>query len=378
MNLIYKLFRQDPNSREGIISTTSGLGIAVNLLIAALKVLVGTLASSIAIVSEGVNNAADALTSVLTLVGTKLATRHPDEKHPFGYGRIEYLTSLVISGLILFTGAQMLISSVKLVFAPEELSISAVSLAVVAVSAVIKFFLGVYTIRQGKKADSSALEAVGMDCRNDSFASVVTILSALVFLILGWNLDAFVGIFTSILILKAGIEVLSGTVSDLLGRPGEKELAATLYKEIRSTPGILNAADMMLHNYGPESFSGSVNVEMDQSKTVGEIYEILHDLQLRIMHEHKVVMVFGVYAVDNDRETARALRKTIAAFVSGKEHVKSYHAVYQDPKSNKLYCDLVVDYSLRDWDALRQEFTAYMAERFPDKTLELTIETEFV
>lgn len=378
MNFIYKLFRQDPNSREGIISTTSGLGIAVNLLIAALKVLVGALASSIAIVSEGVNNASDALTSVLTLVGTKLAGKHPDEKHPFGYGRIEYLTSLVISGLILFTGAQMLISSVKLVFAPEELSISALSLAVVAVSAVIKFFLGVYTIRQGKKADSSALEAVGMDCRNDSFASVITILSALVFLMFHWNLDAFVGIFTSILILKAGLEVLSGTVSDLLGRPGEKELAATLYKEIRATPGILNAADMMLHNYGPESFSGSVNVEMDQSKTVGEIYEVLHDLQLRIMHEHRVVMVFGVYAVDNNHDYIKTLRKTVGAFVSSREHVKSFHAVYLDPKSDKLYCDLVVDYGLRDWDALRQEFTAYMAERYPDKTLELTLETEFV
>lgn len=378
MQFIYKLFRLDPDSREDIITATSGLGIAVNLLIAALKVVVGTLASSIAIVSEGVNNASDAATSVLTLVGTKLAGKHPDEDHPFGYGRIEYLTSLIISVLILITGFEMLTSSVKLVFHPEELSISTLSLVVVAVSAVIKFFLGLYTMKMGKKASSGALEAVGIDCRNDSFFSVVTILSALVFLLFHLNVDAYVGIFTSFIILKAGLEVLKDTVSDLLGRPGEKELASKLYKEIRSTEGILNAADMMLHNYGPDAYSGSVNIEVDHSKSVGEVYEFLHDLQLRIMHEHHVTMVFGIYAVDNDHDYIKALRKTIGQYVKNTDHVKSFHAVYLDPNSNKLYCDLIVDYALRDWDALRADFTAYMAEHYPEKELELTLETEFV
>lgn len=378
MQFIYKLFRLDPDSRDGIITATSGLGIAVNLLIAALKVVVGTLASSIAIVSEGVNNASDAATSVLTLVGTKLAGKHPDEDHPFGYGRIEYLTSLIISVLILITGFEMLTSSVKLVFHPEELSISTLSLVVVAVSAVIKFFLGLYTMKMGKKASSGALEAVGIDCRNDSFFSVVTILSALVFLLFHLNVDAYVGIFTSFIILKAGLEVLKDTVSDLLGRPGEKELASKLYKEIRSTEGILNAADMMLHNYGPDAYSGSVNIEVDHSKSVGEVYEFLHDLQLRIMHEHHVTMVFGIYAVDNDHDYIKALRKTIGQYVKNTDQVKSFHAVYLDPNSNKLYCDLIVDYALRDWDALRADFTAYMAEHYPEKELELTLETEFV
>ena len=142
MKFFYRLFRQDPESREGIISMTSGLGIVVNLLIAAAKVIIGLISSSMAIISEGVNNATDALTSVLTLVGTKLAKKHPDEKHPFGYGRIEYLTSLVIAILILVTGTEMLISSVKLVIHPEEMSVSWLAIAIVAGSAVIKFILG--------------------------------------------------------------------------------------------------------------------------------------------------------------------------------------------------------------------------------------------
>ncbi len=378
MKFLYKLLKQDPSSREGIISVTSVLGILANLLIAAVKVVIGLLASSIAIMSEGVNNASDALTSVLALIGTKLAGKHPDEKHPFGYGRIEYLTSLVIAILILVTGVEMLTSSVKLVFAPEEMSISILSLIIIAVSALIKFFLGIYTIRMGKKADSSTLEAVGIDCRNDSFISVITILSAVIFLVFHLSIDAYVGIFTSLIIIKAGLEVLRDTVGDLLGRPGEKELANKLYKEIRSTDGILNAADMMLHNYGPDAYSGSVNVEIDQSKSVGDVYQFLHELQLRIMHEYHVTMVFGVYAVDNDREYSKELRRTVGQFVTSHEHVKSFHAVYLDPHSDKLYCDLVVDYNLRDWEPLKEEFSAYMKEKCPDKTLELTIETEFV
>lgn len=378
MNLICKILRQDPESREGIIAGTSGLGIIINLLVAAIKVVLGLLASSIAIVSEGVNNASDALTSVLTLVGTKLAGKKPDEKHPFGYGRIEYLTSLIIAIAIIVTGVEMLTSAIDLIFHPTEMDISYVALIAVAVSAVVKFFLGVYTIKMGKKADSGALVAVGLDCRNDSYVSIITIASAIVFIVFHFSIDAYVGVFTSLLILKAGLEVLKDTVSELIGRPGEAELAAKLYKEIRSTEGVYNAVDMMLHNYGPEAYSGSVNIEIDHSKTVGEVYQFIHELQLRIMHEYNVTMVFGIYAVDNDHEEAKQARITVSNFVKSHENVKSFHAVYFDHNTDKLYCDLIVDYKLKDWDQLRKEFTAYMAEHYPEKELELVIETEYV
>ena len=378
MNLIYKLFRQNPENRDGIITVTSGLGIAVNIVLALLKIIIGALASSIAIISEGVNNFADVVSALLTLVGSKLAKMHPDEKHPFGYGRIEYLVSLVISVLILVTGIEMVSSSVKLIITPEALNISYLALAVVAGSAVVKFFLGIYTIKMGNKANSSALVGVGVDCRNDSFASIITIVSSLAFLLFDWSIDAYAGILISLLILKAGFELLRDTVADLLGRPGEHELAGKLYKEIRGTEGIISAADMMLHNYGPDAWSGSVNVEIDHKKTVGEIYQVLHALQLRIMHDYQVTMVFGIYAVDNDHEQIRELRKKIADFIKDKEYVDSYHAVYVSEEEQKIYCDFIVDYRLKDWDKLREDFTAYIAELYPQYALELTLETEFV
>lgn len=378
MKVFYKLFRQDPESRDGIIATTSGIGIIANLFIALVKIIVGLLASSIAIVSEGANNAADVLSSVMTLLGAKLAKKHPDETHPFGYGRIEYLSGLVIAVVILVTGIEMLISSIKLVFHPEDISVSYLALATVAFSAIIKFFLGNYTIKMGKKAGSGALEAVGVDCRADSFASTVTIISAIVFIAFSWNIDAYAGVITSLLIIKAGYDALMGTVGDIIGRPGDEELAAKIYKEVRSTEGILAAVDMMLHNYGPDAWSGSVNVEIDHKKTVGEIYQFLHELQLRIMQEYHVIMVFGVYAVDHDGAYIKELRKNISSFARAKENVKSFHAVYIDEKRDEIYCDFIVDYKLRDWEALEAEFLEYMSGLYPDKKTILTIETEYV
>ena len=375
---ICRILRLDPDSRDSIITTTSGLGIAVNLLIASAKVIVGIIASSIAIISEGVNNASDALTSVLTLIGAKLAKKHPDSKHPFGHGRVEYLTSLVIAAFILFTGIELIIGSVGKIIEPTDPSISYLSLIFIAVTAVIKLFLGLYTIKMGKKAGSEALVGVGLDCRNDCFASIITILAAVVFLVFRVSLDAYAGILTSLLILKAGIDILTETVSLIIGKPGDKELAEQIYREIRSTEGIVNAADLMLHNYGPDAYSGSVNVEIDHEKTVGEVYAILHALQLRIMHEHKVTIVFGIYAVDNDHEDSRQIRKELASFVREHKHITSYHAVYIDPNTDDIYCDLVVDYDLRDWGALEKEFKEYMATLHPDKSIMLTIETDFV
>lgn len=366
------------SERGRIISSTSTLGIVVNVALAAIKVVAGLLASSIAIVSEGVNNAADALTSVLTLVGTKLAGKHPDEKHPFGYGRIEYLTALVISVVILVSGIQMTIESVSLIFKPEPLEISYVSLTIVAVSAVVKFFLGIYTIARGKSVSSDALVGVGAECRGDAYVSIITIITAVLFLTTGISIDAWAGLLMSAIIMKAGGEVLMKTVSELIGRPGEKELAQKIYSLVRNTPGVAGAADMMLHNYGPNAWSGSVNVELDHALSVGEVYSFLHQLQLKIMHEHKVTMVFGVYAVDNDHEESVKVRKAVASFVRAHENVKSFHAVYFEPGTNKLYCDLIVSYALRDWDALRAEFLAYMKTEFPNNEVELTIETDFV
>ncbi|MBQ2896364.1 MAG: cation transporter [Oscillospiraceae bacterium] len=378
MNLLYKLLRQNPASREGVVVTTSALGLLVNLPVAVVKIVIGLLSSSLAILSEGAHNAADAATSLLTIVGTKLANRRPSKKYPFGFGRIEYLTGLVIAGLILVTGVEFLLSAVEQIRHPVTTSIAPASLWIIAGSAVIKLALGLYTIRTGKRVGSAALEAVGVESRNDSLISTVTILSALVYIIFGVSVDAWAGLFTAALILKAGLELLLETLDDLLGTTPDKELADKLYKEIRACPLVINAADLCLHNYGPDSYRGSANLELAYDKSVEEVYATIHELQLRIMHELGVTMVFGIYAVDNTSPDSRALRACVAQFVRQAEHVESYHALFRSEKEKRIYCDFIVDYELRDWEKLERDFAAYMAEQYPGYSIELTVETAYI
>ena len=378
MKLLYKILKQKPNTREGITITTSALGILVNTLLAVIKILVGISVGSIAIISEGANNASDSATSLITIVGTKLSNMHPNKKHPFGFGRIEYLTSLLISILILITAVELFIGSVKLIFAPMSLSISYVTLGIIAGSAVVKFILGTYTVRMGKKVSSNSLIAVGVDCRNDAFVSAVTILSSLIFLLFDFSLDSYAGIITSLFIFKTGIDILKETISNLLGKPASEDLVEKIYAEIKKVPCILGAADLMLHNYGPDAYSGSINLEIDHEKTIGDIYEAVHELQLHIMHQYGIVMVFGMYAVDSDHENVKIMRTQIAEFVASFEHITGFHALYLAPNTNEIYCDLVVDYELRDWEKLKTEFTEYMNKLYPDYRLVLTIENNYV
>jgi len=378
MMFLYKLLKQDSKSREGVVVTIATLGIVVNLIMAIIKIAIAITSSSMAIMSEGINHAADSATSLLTIIGTKLAGKHPTKEHPFGFGRIEYITSIVIAVLIIVTGVELLKDSLELVFHPEPIEITYTTIAIIAISAIMKLSLGQYTIQEGKRVDSGSLVAVGLENRADSIVSVVTILSSLTFLLFDICLDAYAGIFTSLFILKAGVEVIQETLSELLGRKGDKEIASELYKIIRKEPIVYNAADMMLHNYGPDAYSGSVNIEVDNKFSLNEIYTAIHKLQLKIMHEMNITMVFGIYAVNQDHELLKEMRQHIVEFIRKHENVISYHALYIHPDREDIYCDLVVDYDLKDWDSLREEFTSYMKEKYPNRKLELVIETEYV
>ena len=313
------------SSRQERIIRTSVVGILVNLLIAAVKIMIGTLASSIAIVSEGINNATDAGSSFLTYIGTKLSGKHPDEKHPFGYGRIEYLTGMVVGVLILYAGLGMLKESVEGILHPSDMNVSILTVLIVARTSRNQiYYWEMYTIKVGKSVESEVLLAVGEDGRNDSYFSGLTILSSVIFLFTGFSLDAYAGIVFSFVVIKSGVDTLKNTASDLIGRSGKEELARKLYKEIRATDGVISAIDMMLHDYGPDSYSGSVNIEIDHKRSIGEVYEEIHRLQLRIMEEYHVTMVFGIYAVDEDTAAIVDIRRYIGKFVRVNEHVKSF------------------------------------------------------
>lgn len=364
--------------RDKIIFKTALMGIGANILLFGVKLTLGIVTHSISIISEAVNSATDVVSSVLTIIGNRLARKHPDKQHPFGYGRVEYLVSLLIVAVFLVSGSELLGNSIVLVFHGSDFSISYVALGILCLSFILKFALALYTMARGKECESAALRAVGKEFLNDSLSSLLTIAISMIYLLTDQVYDAYVGVIISLLLMKNGFELLKDTVEDLLGRKGKYELAKAIYQEVQKETDIVSAADLILHNYGPGRYHGSLNVEIDHKKTVGEVYKHIHDLQLRIMHQYNVVMVFGIYAIDNDNEDTALLRKRIAAYLHDHPDIRSYHALYIAEEEKAIYLDFIVDYGVADWQKVEDDFRAYLLNFYPDYRLELVVETEYI
>ena len=204
-------------NREKQIIQISVVGIITNLILAVVKIMIGFISGSIAIISDAVNNLTDSSSSLITIIGTKLAQKRPDEKHPFGFGRIEYLTSMIIGIIVIVTGIQMIISSVKGIFHPDTVDYNFWIIIVLLITVAAKTFLGTYTEKQGEKLNSGALVASGKDAKNDAIISSVTIISAIIYMITNFSIDSYSGLLISIFILKAGLEVLGDTINKILG-----------------------------------------------------------------------------------------------------------------------------------------------------------------
>ena len=200
-------------NREQIIVRTSYVGIAVNILLAAFKAIVGLASHSIAVVLDAVNNLSDALSSVITILGAKLAGKKPDRKHPLGHGRIEYISAMIVSAIVLYAGITSLVESVKKIIEPDEVSYTTISLVIIGVAVVAKILLGRYVKAKGESVGSGALVASGTDAMSDAILSFAVLVTALVYTFTGISLEAYVGVIISIFIIKAGIEMISDTIS---------------------------------------------------------------------------------------------------------------------------------------------------------------------
>ena len=269
-------------NRRAQIVRTSVVGIIANVLLAAFKAVVGIIASSVAIVMDAVNNLSDALSSVITIIGTKLSQRPADRKHPFGYGRVEYFSAIIIAVIVLSAGITSLIESVKKIFNPTEPSYTTATLIVIIVAIVVKLVLGYYVKKKGKQLNSDALIASGSDALFDAIITTATLVSAGIMLIWGFSLDGILGAIISIVIIKAGIEMLASPVNELLGSRVSPELVKEIKHEIMEVEGVRGVYDVILHNYGPEVMIGSLHISVLDTMSAHEI----HGLTRRIdVHE---------------------------------------------------------------------------------------------
>ena len=285
-------------AREKTIVRTSILGIVANVLLAAFKAVVGVVSNSIAITLDAVNNLSDALSSVITIVGTKLAGRAPDKRHPMGYGRIEYLTAMIISAIVLYAGITAGVESVQKIVSPETPDYSAAALVVVAAGVVAKVLLGRHVQSVGRRVNADSLVASGQDALSDAVLSVSTLGAAIVYLVWGVSLEAWVGAVISAFIVKAGLEMLSQTLSQILGERVSPELAEKIRGIVAEEPGVLGVYDLVLHNYGPERLVGSLHVEVADTTSAEEIDELTRHAEERVFAatEGRVILVaVGIY-----------------------------------------------------------------------------------
>ncbi|WP_099467231.1 cation diffusion facilitator family transporter [Konateibacter massiliensis] len=363
-------------SRQSEIMRVSGTGIVTNVILAILKFFLGTISGSIAISSDAVNNLADSSSSLITMIGTKLAQKEPNEKHPFGYGRIEYLTSMIIAIIVLVTGAEMTITSVKNILEPQQVSYSTLTLVILFLTIFIKIGLGIYTKNAGKKLLSGALVASGADAQNDAVISAVALIAALVYRFTDVSIDAYAGTVISIFVIKTGYDVLRETLNQILGERGGRELSENIYEEIRAEKGILGVHDLILNNYGPNTYTGSINVEIDHDRTVEDIYPILHRLQVRIFQKFHAYLVFGIYAVNSASPISKRVWEILSEFEAQEKHCLGCHGIVVDEEQKQVFCDVILDFKC-DRAALQEKVQNLLLAELPDYQVIVTIDTEF-
>ena len=368
----------EPVSRDRTIIRTSIIGILANVFLAAFKAVVGFTANSIAIVMDAVNNLSDAASSVITIVGTKLAGKKPDRKHPFGYGRIEYLSAMVISILVLYAGVTAFVESVKKIIHPDTPDYGAAALIIVAVAVVVKIVLGRYVKHVGEKVRSDSLINSGEDATLDSIISASTLLAAAIYLIFHISLEAWLGAIIAAVIIKSGIGMLAETLSKILGERADAQLARDIKGTILTYPQISGAYDLILHNYGPDSYNGSVHIEVPDTLSADDLDKLLRKISLDVYQKHDVILTaIGVYSYNTKNPEAAAAREKVRQLVMDHPYVLQMHGFYLDQAEKLLRFDFVVSFDAPDRQQVYQEISEKVQKAYPDYTLQITMDTDF-
>ncbi len=357
---------QQTVNRGRAIVRTSILGIFANVLLAFFKAFVGIISNSIAITLDSVNNLSDAASSVITIIGAKLAAKPADKKHPFGYGRLEYLSAMVIAIIILYAGITSLVESVKKIISPQTPEYSAVSIIILSVAVVVKIVMGFYVKSVGEKVNSDSLVASGKDALMDSLVSFTTVIAAIFYLFAGVALEPYVGALISFMILKAGVETLVGTISEILGERAGAELARNVKKTISEIDGVLGVYDLVLNNYGPDSFIASVHIELDDSTTVVDVDKLQRKISKAVFEEHGIIIsAVGVYPANTGASAASAVKNQILDYLKLYPSVLEMHGLYVDEEEKTLRMDIIIDFDEKDRGEQHKKIQQNIEEMFP-------------
>ena len=294
--LLIKLFIKNadattPKGRELFGRLAGAVGIICNLILSVMKLIIGTVTNSVSITADATNNISDAGSSIVTLVGFRLSGKPADKDHPYGHARIEYISSLIISFLILLIGCSIFKESVTKIFKPEESLFNIATVIILVVSIIVKLWLSVFNTYLGKQIDSKALEATAIDSRNDVITTTAVLIASVISHFTGFNLDGYMGVIVSIFILISGINLVKETLNPLLGQPPTKEMFESIEKKILSYDNVLGVHDLMVHSYGPNTYFASAHIEMDAKIDVLICHDIMDQIERDFKSELNIHLV---------------------------------------------------------------------------------------
>ena len=353
-------------SRDRIIVRTSVIGILANVFLAAFKAVIGLLSNSIAVVLDAVNNLSDALSSVITIVGTKLAGKRPDKKHPLGYGRIEYLSAMIVSAIVLYAGITSLVESIKKIIHPETPDYSRVSLIIIAAAVIVKIILGRFVKARGEKAGSQALVASGKDATFDAVLSASVLASAVIFLATAVSIEAFVGAVIAVIIIKSGIEMMIETLNDILGQRADADTVREIRGILTELPEVRGAYDLIIYNFGPNRDYASVHLELPDTMTAEEIDRLTRSAQIEVFQRTGVILTgVSVYSYNTSNDEAALVRESVRNAVMAHDWALQMHGFYADAEAKTMRFDVVIGFEIGTKEALAQLY-AEVGALYPD------------
>ncbi len=362
-------------AREKKIIKTSVIGIIVNVMLVGFKMAVGLLANSIAIILDAVNNLSDALSSLITIIGTKLASKAPDKKHPFGHGRIEYITSIIISVIVLLAGFTSIKESIEKIINPEATNYSIYSIIVISAAIITKFIIGKYVKGVGVKLNSQSLIASGSDAFFDAVLSFATLVGAVINMIWGLQLEGILGVAISVIIIKAGVEMLGESLSSIIGRRADSETTDKIKELIGAYDEVNGVYDLTLHNYGPTKIIGTVHVEVDDNMTAREIHDLTRKITEDIFVEFNIILTVGIYASNSSAETER-FKEIVNTEIKKHPEVIQMHGLYIDEKRKLVSFDIIVEFK-QNAQKIRGEIIEALKKELPGYEIYIILDTDF-
>ena len=371
----------DLKVREKGIARTSLIGILGNVVLVGIKATIGFIAGSISIIMDAVNNLTDALSSIITIIGTKLSGKKPDKKHPFGHGRIEYITSAIIGIIILIAGITAIYESILSIIDHFKngtmADYSTISLIIIGIAILIKASLGIFFKMQGKKYESDVLKASGTDALFDVLLSAGTLVGALVSRFANFYVEGYIGIVIGLFILRSGFEVIRGAVTYIIGSKFDEDLANEIKLAISQVKGVHGVYDLILNNYGYNRYIGSVHVGVKDDMTAKEIQEIERAITYLMYTKYNTIMTTGIYAENTSSEIARKIKEDAIKIIQQYPNITQLHGFYIDETRNLINFDLVISFDEKDTDGLVKKVTDELNNKYEDYTFFVNVDRDY-